>query len=108
MGSAAFLAVSTTASLFSLVAYTTAAAEGDRASQLAAVCAACHRLDSGDIGIPSGGGLDEESLVHVLLAYKSGERQGEIMRVVARSLSDDDITVIARYLAALRRKSKQP
>jgi cytochrome subunit of sulfide dehydrogenase len=108
MGVAAFLMVSTTASLFSLVAHPTAAAEGDRAFQLAAVCAACHRVDGRDTGIPFGAGLDEESLVRVLLAYKSGERQGQIMRAVARSLSNEDIATIARYLAALQRKPQQP
>jgi cytochrome subunit of sulfide dehydrogenase len=108
MGSAAFLVVSTAASLFSFVAYPTATTEGNRAFQLAAVCAACHRLDGADKGIPSGAGLDEDSLVRVLLAYKSGERQGQIMRAVARSLSNEDIEIIARYLAALQRKPKQP
>jgi cytochrome subunit of sulfide dehydrogenase len=108
MGSAAFVVVSTTATLFSLVAYPTRAAEGDRAFQLAAVCAACHRLDRGDIGIPSGAGLDEESLARVLFAYKSSERQGQIMRTVARTLSNEDIAVVAHYLAALRKEVKQP
>jgi cytochrome subunit of sulfide dehydrogenase len=108
MGNAAFLVVLTTASLLSPVAYRTAATQGDRAFQLAAVCAACHRLDGGDKGVPSGAGLDEESLIRVLLAYKSGERQGQIMRAVTRSLSNEDIEIIARYLTALQRKPKQP
>jgi cytochrome subunit of sulfide dehydrogenase len=108
MGSAAIPVVLTAASLFSLIASPAAAAEGDPAFQLAAVCAACHRLDRGDIGIPSGAGLDAESLVRVLLAYKSGERQGQIMRAVARSLSNEEIAIVAHYLAAQRKETKQP
>jgi cytochrome subunit of sulfide dehydrogenase len=108
MGGAAFFVVSTTASLFSLVAYPPRTAEGDRAFQLAAVCAACHRLDRGDIGIPSGAGLDEESLARVLFAYKSSERQGQIMRTVVQSLSNEEIAIVAHYLAAQRKETKQP
>jgi cytochrome subunit of sulfide dehydrogenase len=107
MGGAAILVASMAASFFSLVAYPTAAAEGDRAFQLAAVCAACHCLDGRDMGIPSAAGLDEESLVRVLRAFKSGERQSQIMRAVARSLSNEDIAIVAHYLAALRREAKQ-
>ena len=99
--------VSTTASLFLLVADPTAAAAGDRGFQLTAVCAACHRLDRPDIGIPSGAGLDEEGLVRVLRAYRSGERQSQIMRAVAQSLGNEDIAIVAHYLAALRREAKE-
>ena len=98
--------VSTAASLLIFVADPTAAA-ADRGFQLAAVCAACHRLDRPDIGIPSGAGLDEEGLVRVLRAYRSGERQSQIMRAVAQSLGNDDIAIVAHYLAALRREAKE-
>jgi cytochrome c553 len=98
--------VSTAASLLLLVA-DPAAATGDRGFQLAAGCAACHRLDRADIGIPSGAGLDEEGLVRVLRAYRSGERQSQIMRAVAQSLGNEDIAIVAHYLAALRREAKE-
>jgi cytochrome c553 len=97
--------VSTAASLFLLVA--DPAAAGDRGFELAAGCAACHRLDRPDIGIPSGVGLDEKGLVRVLRAYRSGERQSPIMGAVAQSLGSEDIAIVAHYLAALRREAKE-
>jgi cytochrome c553 len=97
--------ISTAASLLLLVA-DPAAAAADRGLQLAAVCAACHRLDRPDVGIPSGTGLDEDSLVRVLRAYRSGERQSQIMHAVARSLGDEDIVIVSHYLAGLRRATK--
>jgi cytochrome subunit of sulfide dehydrogenase len=108
MGSAAIPVVLTAAGLCSLVSYQTAAAQGDPAFQLAAVCAACHRLDGHDMGIPWGAGLDEEGLVRVLRAYRSGEGQGQIMRTVAQSLSNEEIAIIAHYLAAQQKETKQP
>jgi cytochrome c553 len=108
MTGAATVVASVAASLCFLLAYCPACAAGDRGFQLAAGCAACHRLDRPDIGIPSGAGLDEEGVVRVLRAYRSGERQSQIMRAVTRSLGDADIGVVAHYLAALRREVKEP
>lgn len=79
-----------------------AAAENERAAQLAAVCAACHRLDGRDTGIPPIVGLDEIKLAGMLAAFKSGARGSQIMHAVALSLSDEEIAAVARHLAAQR------
>jgi cytochrome subunit of sulfide dehydrogenase len=79
------------------------AAEPDRGAQIAAVCASCHRLDGRDHGIPSIIGLDEATLVAEMRAFKSGERPGQIMRVMSLSLSAEDFAAVARYLAAQRK-----
>ena len=79
------------------------AGERDRGAQLAAVCASCHRLDGRDQGIPSIIGLDEATLVAEMRAFKSGERPGQIMRVMSLSLTAEDFAAVARYLAAQRK-----
>ena len=76
------------------------AADNDQGAQLAATCAACHRLDGHDGGIPSIVGLSEEQFVAVMTAFKSGERSGPIMRTMARALSNEEIAILARYFAA--------
>jgi cytochrome subunit of sulfide dehydrogenase len=76
------------------------AAPPDRGAQLAAVCASCHRLDGRDHGIPSIVGLDQATLVAEMAAFKSGERTSQIMRVMSLSLTADDFSAVARYLAA--------
>jgi sulfide dehydrogenase cytochrome subunit len=78
-----------------------ASAQSDRGAQLAATCTACHRLDGHDQGIPAIAGMNEQSLARAMRAYKSGQRSNLIMRTVARSLSDEDIALVAHHFAAL-------
>lgn len=69
----------------------------------AASCAACH----GPQGIstnpmyPSLAGQDENDLLQSMLAYRSGEKVNALMSPQARSLSDQDIALLAAYYAAL-------
>jgi sulfide dehydrogenase cytochrome subunit len=83
------------------------AADNGQGAQLAATCAACHRLDGHDRGIPSIVGLSEEQFVVAMGAFKSGERSGPIMRTVARSLSNEEIAILARYFAARGKESQR-
>ncbi|RZN30189.1 hypothetical protein [Bradyrhizobium sp. Leo121] len=83
------------------------AADSDQGAQLAATCAACHRLDGHDKGIPSIVGLSEEQFVTLMMAFKSGERSGPIMRTVARSLSNEEIAILARYFAARGKETQR-
>ena len=94
------IALSIVASLVVSFAERSFAADSDQGTQLAATCAPCHRLDGHDRGIPSIVGLSEEQFVAVMRAFKSGERSGPIMRTVARSLSKEQIAILARYFAA--------
>ena len=79
----------------------------DRGVEIAAVCASCHRLDGRDHGIPSIIGLDEATLVAEMRAFQSGERPGQIMRVMSLSLTAEDFAAVARYLA-VQRKDTNP
>jgi cytochrome c553 len=101
------IALSMVASLVVSVAVRSFAADNDQGAQLAATCTACHRLDGYDTGIPSIVGLSEEQFVTVMRAFKSGERSGPIMRTMARSLSNEEIAILARYFAARRKETQQ-
>ena len=94
------IALSMAMSLAVPVAERSFAADNGQGAQLAATCAACHRLDGHDRGIPSIIGLSEEQFVIVMGAFKSGGRSGPIMRTMARSLSNEEIAILARYFAA--------
>ncbi len=102
------IALSISASLVIFVADQSAVADNDRGAQLAATCASCHRLDGRDKGIPSIIGLDEETFTRAMQAFKSGERSSQIMRVMSRSLSDEEIATLAHYLSTLRMETKWP
>jgi cytochrome subunit of sulfide dehydrogenase len=99
----ALVALAMSGGIVVLSADRSAAGERDRGAQLAAICASCHRLDGRDQGIPSIIGLDEATLVAEMRAFKSGERPGQIMRVMSLSLTADDFAAVARYLAAQRK-----
>ena len=72
------------------------------------MCAACHRLDGRDHGIPSIVGLDQQKFTDLMEAFRSGKRSSQIMNVVARSLSIEEIAALAGYLAGQQKGSKQP
>ena len=93
---------------FVFVSYLGAMAENNRGAQLAAMCAACHRLDGRDQGIPSIVGLDQKKLTDMMEAFRSGKRSSQIMNVVARSLSAEEIAAVADYLAVQPSGSGQP
>jgi Cytochrome c553 len=83
------------------------AADNGQGAQLAATCAACHRLDGHDGGIPSIVGLSEEQFSIAMGAFKLGERSGPIMRTMARSLSNEEIAILARYFAARGKETQR-
>jgi cytochrome c553 len=93
---------------FVLFVHQSAAAENNQGAQLAAMCASCHRLDGRDQGIPSIVGLDQQKFTGLMEAFRSGKRSSQIMNVVARSLSAEEIAALADYLAVQPRGSKQP
>jgi cytochrome c553 len=89
-----------------LITHESLATDNNRGAQLAATCAACHRLDGRDKGIPSIIGLDEGKLAGALQAFKSGERS--IMHTVALSLSSEEIATVVHYLAVQRKETERP
>ena len=62
-------------------------------------CATCHGLQgiSKGAGVPHLAGQPESYVKEQLEKYKSGERQHQIMSIIAGQLSDDEISVLASW-----------
>jgi cytochrome c553 len=73
-------------------------------------CSVCH----GPLGIsmvpdaPHLAGQPAIYLAAQLRLYRSGERKHEVMSVMARGLSDDDIAHLAAWFASIRVEAKPP
>jgi cytochrome c553 len=83
------------------------ASDASRGLNKAAICASCH----GPAGIspvpgyPNIAGQNPLYLEYAMRRYRAGERGGEhagMMFTVMQALSDDDISDLAAYFAALR------
>jgi cytochrome c553 len=76
----------------------------------AQACAVCH----GALGLsvtPDAPNLAGQPQIYVaaqLAAYRSGKRAHEVMAVMAKPLSDDDIRVLAAWYASLKVEVKAP
>ena len=70
---------------------------------LATKCEVCHGLDglSKIAEAPNLAGQNEQYLIKQLTAFKSGERQNEMMSVVVQPLSEQEILDLAAYYAAI-------
>jgi cytochrome c553 len=91
-----------------VVAEGAAAQDGAAGRQKALQCQACHGLDglAKIPGAPHLAGQVQEYLVTAMRDYKSGARKNEMMTVVMRQLTDDDIEDLAAYYAGLEPKAK--
>ncbi|KXF77030.1 cytochrome C554 [Paramesorhizobium deserti] len=73
-------------------------------------CRTCHGLD-GIAQIPVAPHLAGESEIYLraqLEAFRSGKRQNEMMSVVAKDLSDEDIANVAAWYSAIRITAEMP
>lgn len=95
-------AVLVAAGLAMMMASPVSAGDPAYGEYLSAECVACHQKSGRDQGIPSIVGWDEISLVAVMLSYKQGGRENEVMRNVARSLDTEQIEALAAYFATVR------
>ena len=50
---------------------------------------------------PNLAGQTEPNLINALTLYKEGQRQNDMMSVVAPTLSDEDITNLAAYCSSI-------
>lgn len=75
-----------------------------------AQCRTCHGLD-GIAQIPVAPHLAGESELYLeaqLKAFRSGERESEMMSVVAKDLSDEDIANVAAWYSAIKIEAEMP
>ena len=76
----------------------------------ARTCAVCH----GPLGIatmpdtPNIAGQPERYLSEQLKAYRSGKRSHEVMSLMAKPLSDDDIANLAAWFASIKVEAVAP
>lgn len=93
-----------------LLALPAAAQDVQAGRQRAQACAVCH----GPVGLstapdaPHLAGQPALYLAAQLRAYRSGTRRHEVMNVMARGLTDDDIAVLAAWYSAIRIEAQPP
>lgn len=103
-------AAASAAALLSLCSLPAAAQDAAAGRRLAVACQACHGLD-GLSKLPEAPHLAGQPVLYLersLRAYKTGERRNEVMSVVARMLSDDDIRNLAAYFSSIQIEVKIP
>lgn len=74
------------------------------------VCSVCHGL-AGIASAPNTphlAGQPESYLAAQLRAFRSATRRHEVMNVIARPLSDEEIAALARWFASIRIEAQPP
>ncbi len=66
-------------------------------------CEACHGVDGQAkiVEAPNLAGQTEPYLIKAMTLYKEGQRQNDMMSVVAPTLSEEDIANLAAYYSAI-------
>ncbi len=88
----------------------TAQAQATAGETKARACAVCH----GPLGIstvqdtPNIAGQPERYLSEQLKAYRSGKRSHEVMSLMAKPLTDDDIASLAGWFASIKVEAVVP
>ncbi len=86
-----------------VVAAPAGAADVKAGRQKALQCQACHGLD-GQAKLPDAPNLAGQNAVYLAKAlkdFRSGARKNDMMALVVRNLTDDDIADLAAYFAAI-------
>ena len=86
------------------------AADMAAAKGRAAQCFVCHGAD-GLAKVPDAPNLAGQNgayLVKALKEYRSGKREHEVMSMMAKNLSDDDINLVASYFTSIAVTVKAP
>jgi len=79
-------------------------AQSTNPEALAFSCMACHSHQGNSLaGIPSLQGLSYDQIKDSLLAFKMRQRRGVIMNRIAGGYSDEQIQILARYFANLKK-----
>ena len=86
------------------------AADPAAAKSRAAQCFVCHGAD-GLAKVPDAPNLAGQNgayLVKALKDYRSGKRENEVMSMMAKNLSDEDINLVASYFSSIAVTVKAP
>ena len=75
---------------------------------LAQACAACHGPDGRSQGaIPALDRLSPEDFRAAMQAFRTEERQGTVMNLIAKGLSEADVEAVTTYFAAMQPRRQQ-
>jgi len=87
-----------------------APADVDGRSKAQQACNVCHGALglSGAPDAPHLAGQPEIYLVRQLQAYRNAARRHEVMNVVAKPLTDDEIAALARWYSSIKLKADAP
>ena len=89
--------------LLGLSAPLAVAQDANLARNLAATCASCHGTNGNSQGeVKALAGLPADSIVAAFNAYKVGTLPATVMHQIAKGYTDEQIKLIAGYLAAQR------
>lgn len=86
------------------------AGDAARGKEKAAKCKTCHGID-GIAKIPIAPHLAGESQIYLetqLKAFRSGKRVHEMMSVIAKGLTDEDISDVAAWYSSIRITAQMP
>ena len=86
------------------------AADAARGRAKAEACVACHGADgiAAMPAVPHLAGQPEDYLAEQLRQFRSGRRQSEVMAIIAKPLTDDDVADVAAWFASFRLEVKAP
>ena len=68
---------------------------------LASECTTCHQASGNSDGIPGIVGLDIETFVTAMHAYKEKHRENPVMQMITGRLANDEIAALAAYFKSL-------
>jgi sulfide dehydrogenase cytochrome subunit len=84
------------------------AVDASQGAQIAAACASCHEPGGGGRTIPPIAALDEQTVVRLMHRYRASESPSHVMHAIALSLTDAEISAVARYVAAQGKDGGRP
>ncbi|MEZ5831187.1 MAG: cytochrome c [Dongiaceae bacterium] len=108
---AAWFAAPVAAGLAMLATSVAIAADADAGKKkVASTCAVCHGLDgiAKNPEAPNLAGENPAYIIKQLKAFKSGERKNEMMSIIAKDLSDDDMANVAAWFSKIKVTVEMP
>lgn len=98
------------AATLAIMTWQAQAADPETGRALASKCRTCHGLD-GIAKIPIAPHLAGENRIYIetqLKAFRSGKRQHEMMSVIAKNLSDEEISDLAAWYESIEITATMP
>ncbi|MDX2259868.1 MAG: hypothetical protein NW205_13260 [Hyphomicrobiaceae bacterium] len=74
----------------------------EEAKHIVRECTSCHNLYGTDVGIPVMVGLTVDRFIDTMYSYRTEKRDHQLMQVIAKSLSEEEIQALALYLGRIK------